>query len=101
MPYAQEAPNLAPSQQLTLGSPAGIPNSISLSALLLEETQHQKSDSLRPCSTRSLQVLESLNLTTKVWTIPSEMEQIIFMYNLLLKGKKRQMSWFSRLHDTS
>lgn len=90
VPYAQEAPHLPPCQQLTLGSPAGFPNSISLSALPPGEAWHQKSGSLRPCCNCSLQVLGSLNLTTKVWTIPSELEQITFWYNLLLNRREKK-----------
>lgn len=90
VPYAQEALHLPPCQQLTLGSPAGFPNSISLSALPPGEAWHQKSSNLRPCCNCSLQVLGSLNLTTKAWTIPSELEQITFWYNLLLNRREKK-----------
>lgn len=101
VPYSQEAPHLAPSQQLTLGSPAGIPNSISLWALLLRKVQHQKSGSLGPCCTCSLQVLRTLPQKSGQSPLNRSRSFLCTIYSWNRREENLQTSWFSSLHDTS
>lgn len=95
--------HLAPSQQLSLWSPAGFPNSNSLSACPWGRPSIRKAAASDPAAPAHFKSWE-------VWTLPQKCEQSPLNWRKSLlcttycwnrRGKKTQTWWFSSLHDTS